>query len=124
MFKLWANAPTDNEMKIYKLSPKEIQNLPCVLVRSDRSGVHFGYLADEQFTPAGKVVTLLNTRRIWQWVGAASISQIADSGVTKPEECKFSVLIPQNEIVGVIETIPISKQAKDQLYKIPVWVIK
>lgn len=32
---------------------------------------------------------LKNARRLWYWDGAASISQIAVDGVSKPENCKF-----------------------------------
>jgi len=95
--------------------------LTCVLVRSKYAGVHFGYLKEEKFTESGKVVQLLKTRRVWYWDGAASLSQMALEGVSKPQNCKFSVEIATNEIVDVIETIPLTEKALINLYKVAIW---
>jgi len=94
-----------------------------VLVRSYAAGVHFGQLESEQFTAAGKVVVLKNTRRVWQWSGAASLSQMAVEGVKSPEKCKFSVLVPENEIVGVIEVMPLTEAAITNLKSVPEWKV-
>lgn len=95
--------------------------LKAVLIRSYAAGVHFGYLKDEKFTESGKVVTLINSRRVWYWDGAASLSQMALEGVSKPQNCKFSVVLPENEITNVIETIPLTEKALDNLYKVAIW---
>ncbi|MEI7792670.1 MAG: hypothetical protein WCI57_04270 [Candidatus Berkelbacteria bacterium] len=95
--------------------------LKAVLIRSYAAGVHFGYLRDEKFTEAGKVVTLVNTRRVWYWDGAASLSQMALEGVKKPENCKVSVVLAENEIVNVIETIPLTEKAVTNLFGIAIW---
>jgi hypothetical protein len=102
------------------IAPK-VDGLQCVLVRSYAAGVHFGYLQNEEFTPSGKVVTLTKTRRVWYWDGAASLSQMALEGVNKPQNCKFSVELASNEIVNVIETIPLTEKAILNLYKVAVW---
>lgn len=99
----------------------EKNGLKCVLIRSNSAGVHFGYLKKEEFTLCGKVVVLLDTRRIWYWNGAASLSQIALEGVLHPKDCKFSVEIPEIEIVNVVETIPLTEKAVKNLYGVPVW---
>jgi len=95
--------------------------LKAVLIRSRDAGVHFGYLKEEIFTGAGKVVVLVNTRRVWYWDGAASLSQMALEGVNKPQNCKFSVVLQENEIVNVIETIPLTENAVNNLYKVAIW---
>ena len=95
--------------------------LKPVLIRSYAAGVHFGYLKSEEFTAAGKVVTLLKSRRVWYWDGAASLSQMAVEGVNKPENCKFSMTVNVNEIVNVIETIPLTKVAFENLLKVAIW---
>jgi hypothetical protein len=100
---------------------KSCDGKTCVLVRSYAAGVHFGYLEKEEFTLSGKVVTLSKTRRAWSWSGAASLSQMALEGVKNPNDCKFSVELPQNEIVNVIETIPITEAAKKNLFGVPIW---
>jgi hypothetical protein len=104
------------------LSKKEPESgLQCVLIRAKYAGVHFGYLKTSEFTLSGKVVVLVSTRRVWYWDGAASLSQMALDGVSKPDKCKFSVQLETNEIVDVIETIPLTEKAKDNLYKVAVW---
>jgi len=100
---------------------ESIDGLRPVLIRSYAAGVHFGYLKSEQFTQSGKVVVLFNTRRVFYWDGAASLSQMALEGVNKPNNCKFSVILEENEIVNVIETIPLSENALNNLYKVSVW---
>jgi len=92
---------------------------PYVLVRSANSGVHFGNLATKQ----GDEVTLVNSRRVWAWAGACSLSQMAVEGVKKPDECKFSVIVPEITILGVCEIIPLSSDAVQNLYGVPEWKI-
>ncbi len=93
----------------------------AVLIRSYAAGVHFGFLEKEEFTPSGKVVTLVKTRRVWYWDGACSLSQMALEGVKIPANCKFSVEIAGNEIVNVIETIELTDKAFENLKNVPVW---
>jgi len=102
---------------------ENVNGLKPVLIRSYAAGVHYGYLKSEKFTSSGKVVVLVNTRRIWYWDGAASLSQLALEGVKKPENCKFSVTIAENEIINVIETIPLTEEALTNLNNVPSWLI-
>ena len=88
-----------------------------VIVRADRAGVFFGTLAAKE----GTEVQLTNCRRIWYWDGAASLSELAISGVTKPGNCKFCVPVPEIEVLGVIEIIPCTEQAVESINNVPVW---
>lgn len=94
-----------------------------VLIRATSAGVHFGILESSEFTPAGQVVILSNTRRVWYWSGAASLSQMANEGVKNPGSCKFSVVVSQNQIVDVIETLPLTEGAYDNLKSVPEWKV-
>ena len=89
-----------------------------VLIRAYASGVHFGELVKEEFTLSGKVVTLKNSRRIHYWEGAASLSQVAIDGILKG---RVAMELPEIEVVNVIETIPISEKAIENLKNQPVW---
>jgi len=104
-----------------ELAKPNTEGLKPVLIRSYAAGVHFGYLKSEEFTQAGKVVVLVNSRRVWYWEGAASLSQMALEGVKSPDKCKFSVQIELNEIVNVIETIPLTENAFINLSNVPIW---
>lgn len=73
-----------------------------VIIRAEKAGVFFGELVERN----GSEVKLKNARRLWYWDGAASISQLAASGTTRPDNCKFTVPVSEIEILGVIEIIP------------------
>ena len=90
-----------------------------VLIRTYSAGVHFGTLSD--ISDSGEVVKLTDTRRVFYWSGAASLSQMATEGVKNPDSCKFSVVVPENFISGVIERIPLSEVAIVNLESVPVW---
>ena len=88
-----------------------------VIVRGDRSGVFFGTLEERN----RQEVTLSNCRRIWYWDGAASISQLAVDGTSKPEECKFTVTVPEIVILDAIEVIPCTNKAIKSIESVWVW---
>lgn len=88
-----------------------------VIVRGDRSGVFFGTLAEKD----GKEVRLENCRRIWYWDGANSISQLAVDGVTKPSSCKFTVTVSEIIITDVIEIIPCTDKAIENIEGVKEW---
>ena len=95
----------------------EQQSSEYVLIRAKESGVHFGRLKERE----GDSVTLRNARRVWFWSGAASLSQMAVEGVNNPDECKFSVMVPEITVLGVCEIIPLSHDARANLYGVPEW---
>lgn len=88
-----------------------------VIVRGDRSGVFFGTLEKKE----GREVTLTNCRRLWYWDGAASISQLAVDGTTKPSNCKFTVTVPSIVIMDAIEIIPCSEKAIKSVEGVEEW---
>lgn len=88
-----------------------------VIVRGDRSGVFFGTLAARE----GSDVELENCRRIWYWDGAASLSQLAVDGVSKPGNCKFTVSVDSIVITDAIEIIPCSEKSIKCIEAVPEW---
>lgn len=88
-----------------------------VIVRGDRSGVFFGTLMNRN----GQEVKLSNCRRLWYWDGAASISQLAVDGTTCSENCKFTVVVPEIEILDAIEIIPCTEKAVKSIESVLVW---
>ena len=95
---------------------KDIMNKK-VIVRGDSSGVFFGTITAKE----GQEVRLENCRRLWYWDGAASISQIALEGVTRPNQCKFTVVVSSIIITDVIEIIPCTDKAIQNIEKVRVW---
>ncbi len=88
-----------------------------VIVRGDRSGVFFGKLAEKE----GTEVKLNNCRRLWYWDGAASISQLAVDGTTRPTNCKFTVTVDEIIITDAIEIIACTEKAADKIEKVAEW---
>lgn len=95
---------------------KDIMNKK-VIVRGDSSGVFFGTITAKE----GQEVRLENCPRLWYWDGAASISQIALEGVKRPNQCKFTVVVSSIIITDVIEIIPCTDKAIQNIEKVRVW---
>lgn len=106
-----------------QINPKGNVGRIC-LIRSVNSGVHFGKVIDEFYTPVGKSVILKDSRRIHYWSGAASLTQVANDGIGNKEISKISQKISKIEIVDVCEMLPMSNKAIKQLDSHPVWEIK
>ena len=88
-----------------------------VIVRADRAGVFAGILKEKD----GNEVILNDCRRLWYWDGAASISQIAINGTSKPDNCKFTVTVDEIAIIGVIEIIPCTPEAEKSIRGVRKW---
>lgn len=95
----------------------QMANDNLVLIRSKESGAHVGNLKEKN----GNEVTLTNARRIWYWDGAASLSQLALDGPSKPENCKFPAPVPEITVLGVCEIIPVTEKAQEQIDKVKPW---
>ena len=92
-----------------------------VIIRSDRAGVFYGELKSKSPLGDKYVVELHNCRRLWYWDGACSLSQLAQEGTKKPKDCKFTVIVPKMEIMGVIEIIPCTKDAITSIENVKIW---
>ena len=99
---------------------KNKNGLRMVIIRTYSAGVFYGYLEYEEDTLAGIKVKLLDARRIWQWAGAASLSQLAVDGTSKPDKCKFPCKVSENTLIA-IEIIPMTEKAVESLNNVSVW---
>ena len=69
----------------------------------------------------GYEVDLVNARRIWYWAGAASLSQLANEGTSKPGECKFPAPVKGITVLQVIEIIPCTEKARNSIQAVAEW---
>jgi hypothetical protein len=90
---------------------------PYVIIRATNAGVFAGTLQSK----TGDEVTLTDCRRIWQWSGAASLSQLAEEGTNDPAGCKFPQPVSQITVLGVIEIITATPKAQASIQSVPVW---
>ena len=91
--------------------------LPCVIVAAGIGGIHYGFLKSR----VGTEVVLLQARRIQYWNGAASISEMAIRGVSKPDDCRFSAAVPEITLTQAVEILPVSTSAQANLSGVPIW---
>lgn len=96
-------------------------DLRYVIIRADRAGVFAGFLEEIRDTPAGRIAIMRNTRRIWQWAGAASLSQLAIDGTSRPNDCKFPAPMSRIEVSQVIEVIDCTAAAQSSIQGVRVW---
>ncbi len=92
-----------------------------VIIRAKSAGVFFGTVKEVNDTAAGREVVLNNSRRIWRWYGAASISQLAMEGTKEPDRCMFTVTVPEHSVIQVIEIIPCTDEAVKSIESVKVW---
>ena len=87
---------------------QDTNELQYVIIRTYSAGVHAGYLKEKN----GLECTLVNARRIYFWDGAATLSQLAIEGTSKPDKCKFPCKVDKIHLQW-IEIIDCTDKAKD-----------
>ena len=88
-----------------------------VICRTQSAGVFAGYLESRK----GQEAVMRKARRIYYWEGAATLSQLAMSGTSKPKNCKFPEPVDRAELLNVIEILDVTKQAQESIASVPVW---
>ena len=101
-------------------SAANADGLEYVIVRTYSAGVFAGYIKERN----GKEVTMLNVRRLWYWDGAASLSELAMRGVSKPSNCKFPCEVPRLTVTEAIEVIPCTEEARKSIAEVPEWTAR
>ena len=87
------------------------------IVRAKDAGVFAGNIKERN----GTEVMMTNVRQLWYWDGAASLMQMAQSGVTKPRNCKFTATIDELTIMGVCEILPCTDIAEKCIKAVAEW---
>ena len=98
---------------------QKLDGMPYKIVRTYSAGVFAGYVEGRN----GQEVVLRNVRRLWYWSGAASLSQLALQGVTKPRDCKFALPVDRIEVLQAIEIIDCTEAARKNIEGVPAWKI-
>jgi len=90
-----------------------------VIIRCHDAGVHAGEFVAH---PADRTVVLKNSRRLWYWSGAASLSELAVYGAKNVGACKFGVLnTAPIQLLEACEIIVCQDAAKDMIVACPEW---
>lgn len=91
--------------------------LNYVIVRTYSAGVFAGRLKSRK----GKEAVLRNARRLWYWAGAATLSQLATEGTSKPKDCKFPCPVDEVLLTEVIEILGVTPRAQQSIAGVPEW---
>jgi hypothetical protein len=88
------------------------------IVRTYSAGVFAGFFDRKT---KGKEGTVYNARRLWYWDGAASLSQLAVDGTSKPETCKFPSEVTEIDLKEIVEVLPCTKKAQESIASVEIW---
>lgn len=97
-------------------APNPMLGKHCI-IRTFSAGVHFGVVKqiDNRASAQGSDVLLENSRRIWKWEGAFTLSEVSQQGIEKAS--RIAEEVPEIYITGVIEIIPTTEQARKSFEK-------
>ena len=94
-----------------------MEGMKYCIVRTYSAGVFAGYIEYRK----DQEVVLREARRIWYWEGAATLSQLAQSGTSLPEKCKFPEPVDRITVLGTIEILDCTEKAKESIASVPIW---
>lgn len=98
---------------------ESLNGMQYVIVRTYSAGVFAGYLKSR----TGQEVEMICARRLWYWDGAASLSQLAAEGVSKPENCKFPQSVDRIVLTQAIEILDCTSKAQSSIAQVVDWKI-
>lgn len=87
------------------------------VVRCAQAGVFFGQIKERN----GDEVTMANVRKLWYWDGACAVEQLAVDGTKKPSDCKFTVMVSEMVLTGVIQILACTDKAAESLAAVGEW---
>jgi ferredoxin-fold anticodon binding domain-containing protein len=89
-----------------------------VMIRTYSAGVHFGTLTSKN----GKEVILKDAHRVYSWVNACSLSQLAVQGSkNRNTDNKISMAVPEIVLTEAIEIIPMTDESFSNLTAV-IWM--
>jgi hypothetical protein len=90
------------------------------VIRAEKAGV---FMAKIESIENG-IAVCNSIRRLYYWDGALDVTQIAAHGVSRPQNCKFSVQMTKEDkstIFNVIEFHPASDKALKSIQSVKEW---
>lgn len=96
---------------------EELDGMKYVIVRTYSAGVFSGYLESRN----GQEVVMRKARRLYYWDGAFTLSQLANDGVSKPQNCKFPAEVDRIELLQAIEITDASEKCKKSINSVKIY---
>jgi hypothetical protein len=95
---------------------ESLDGMPYCIVRTYSAGVFAGYIKSR----VGQEVIMTKARCLWYWSGATTLSQLATTGSTKPQDCKFTCEVDVT-LINAIEILEVTDKAKKNIQGVAVW---
>lgn len=89
-----------------------------VLVRGIQSGVYFGELVSRD----KQEVEMKNVRNLWKWNGANTLLDLAENGVKKVSDCRFSNFVDSLILTDICEVVPCTDKAIKSIEGVAEWI--
>jgi hypothetical protein len=96
---------------------ESVDGMEYKIVRTYSAGVFAGYIRSRK----GQEVEMVKARRLWQWYGAMSLSELAVEGTTQPNDCRFAVEVDVT-LINAIEILSVTAKAKKSIQGVKKWV--
>lgn len=92
---------------------------PYCIFRGHECGVHAGYLVESNIYGSPNAVKVAQARRLWRWDSKFTLTELANNGPRKAENCKFSEP-SKNDItlLDVFEILPCTKESAKWLKEV------
>jgi len=97
---------------------KDVDGLTYCIVRTYSAGVWAGYVNLKKY---GEQMVVKDARRLWRWWSEFTLSALATTGIKegKEKENKYAMPVSEVYLTNVIEIIPCTEQAKEQIVEQP-----
>ena len=95
------------------------ENHPYCIFRGHECGVHAGYLVESQVFGSPNAFKVAKARRLWRWDSKFTLTELANNGVRKAENCKFSEP-SKNDVMllDVFEVLSCTKESAKWLQEV------
>ncbi len=98
---------------------EDAENHPYCIFRGHVCGVHAGYLVESKVFGSPNAFKVAKARRLWRWDSKFTLTELANNGVRKAENCKFSE--PSNNdilLLDVFEVLTCTKESAKWLQEV------
>ena len=69
---------------------EQTDGMTYCIFRGHECGVHAGYLQKDNMCDCPNAFKVAKARRLWRWNSKFTLTELANGGVNKIDECKFS----------------------------------
>ena len=98
---------------------EQTDGMAYCIFRGHECGVHAGYLQKDNMFGSPNAFKVAKARRLWRWNSKFTLTELANSGVIKIDECKFSE--PSSLpiiLLDVYEVLPCTVEAAKSIMEV------